>query len=216
MPSDEPRRKFKFPTAFTVLACVLLLVWLASFVVPAGSYKLDKSGAPIPGSYEQLPSCSAPAATAPSLNVESAAESGPSPADAKYALGATVSDLGLPCVDDSALVPVQAAVDRAANGLYGVENDRGFVAADETGFLYGSATIFLFVLAVGAFITVTMKTGAIQTGIGRLALRFRHSGSVLVAILMARLRARRDDLRDVGGDARLLRPARAAGARARL
>jgi uncharacterized ion transporter superfamily protein YfcC len=44
--------------------------------------------------------------------------------------------------------------------------------------------IFLFVLAVGAFITVTMKTEAIQTGIGRLALRFRHSGSALIAILM--------------------------------
>ena len=54
----------------------------------------------------------------------------------------------------------------------------GFVGADEIGFLYGSAQIFLFVLAVGAFITVTMKTGAIQTGIGRLALRFRHSGSL--------------------------------------
>ncbi len=70
------------------------------------------------------------------------------------------------------------------NGLYGIENERGFVSADETGGLYGSAMIFLFVLAVGAFITVTMKTGAIQTGIGRLALRFRHSGSVLIAILM--------------------------------
>jgi uncharacterized ion transporter superfamily protein YfcC len=31
---------------------------------------------------------------------------------------------------------------------------------------------------------VTMKTGAIQTGIGRLALRFRHSGSLLIGILM--------------------------------
>jgi uncharacterized ion transporter superfamily protein YfcC len=40
------------------------------------------------------------------------------------------------------------------------------------------------VLAVGAFITVTMKTEAIQTGIGRLALRFRHSGAILIAILM--------------------------------
>ena len=59
------------------------------------------------------------------------------------------------------------------------------MSADETGALYGSAMIFLFVLAVGAFITVTMKTEAIQTGIGRLALRFRHSGSVLIAILMA-------------------------------
>ena len=185
MPSDEPRRKFRFPTAFTVLACVLLLVWMASFVVPAGRYKLDKSGAPIPGSYEQLPSCSAPAATAPSLNVESAAESGPSPADAKYAPGATVSDLGLPCVDDSLSFRFKQLWDSPANGLYGVENSSGFVGPWEEGFLYGSAAIFLFVLAVGAFITVTMKTGAIQTGIGRLALRFRHSGSVLVAILMA-------------------------------
>ena len=50
--------------------------------------------------------------------------------------------------------------------------------------LYGSAMIFLFVLAVGAFITVTMKTEAIQTGIGRLALRFQNSGPVLIGILM--------------------------------
>ena len=49
-----------------------------------------------------------------------------------------------------------------------------------------SAAIFFFVLAVGAFITVTMKTESIQTGIGRLALRHRHSGSMLVAILMSR------------------------------
>ena len=81
-------------------------------------------------------------------------------------------------------VQVQAALDATPNGLYGVESSRGFVGPWEEGFLYGSAAIFLFVLAVGAFITVTMKTEAIQTGIGRLALRFRHSGSVLVAVLM--------------------------------
>ncbi len=75
--------------------------------------------------------------------------------------------------------------DSPANGLYGVESGNGFVGPWEEGFLYGSAAIFLFVLAVGAFITVTMKTEAIQTGIGRLALRFRHSGSVLVALMMA-------------------------------
>ena len=122
---------------------------------------------------------------------------------------------GVNCVDTSFTLPVQAALDAPPNGLYGVEASNGFVGPWEAGFLYGSAAIFFFVLAVGAFITVTMKTEAIQTGIGRLALRFRHSGSVLIAILMADLRARRDDLRDVGGDARLLRPARAARACAR-
>lgn len=185
MPSEEPRRKFRFPTAFTVLAGVLLLVWLLSFVVAAGRYQVDKSGAPIPGSYAQLPSCSAPAATAPSLQVESPAESGQAPADAANAPGATVSDLGIPCVDDSLSFRFKQLWDSPANGLYGVENSNGFVGPFEEGFLYGSAAIFLFVLAVGAFITVTMKTEAIQTGIGRLALRFRHSGSVLIALLMA-------------------------------
>ena len=120
------------------------------------------------------------------------------------------------CVDTSFTLRFKQLWNAPPNGLYGVEGSNGFVGAWEEGFLYGSAAIFLFVLAVGAFITVTMKTEAIQTGIGRLALRFRHSGSVLIAILMVGLRARRHDLRHVGGDARLLRPARPARARAQL
>jgi uncharacterized ion transporter superfamily protein YfcC len=147
-------KKLKFPTAFTVLAGVLLLVWVASFFVPAGAYKIDaKTGGPVPGSYHKLPSCS---------SVEGDAL----------------------CVETSFDQRLKQLWIAPPNGLYGIENDRGFVSADETGVLYGSAMIFLFVLAVGAFITVTMKTGAIQTGIGRLALRFRHSGSALIAILM--------------------------------
>ena len=63
--------------------------------------------------------------------------------------------------------------------------ETAYISADEEGFLYGSAQIFFFVLAVGAFITMTMETGAIQTGIGRLALRFRRSPAILVAVLMS-------------------------------
>jgi uncharacterized ion transporter superfamily protein YfcC len=153
-PPPEPQKKFKFPTAFTVLAIVLLLVWLASFFVPAGKYATDAAtGSPQPGTYHKLPDCSAAAA-------------------------------GETCVDTSFAFRFKQLWDAPPNGLYGVENATGFVSADEQGFLYGSAAIFFFVLAVGAFITVTMKTGAIQTGIGRLAMRFRHSGTVLIAILM--------------------------------
>jgi len=180
-----PTKKFKFPTAFTVLAAVLLFVWIASFVVPAGVYKKDAAGSPVPGTYHKLPDCSAPAATAPAIDASSPTESGQAPADAAAAPGATVAEAGLPCVDTSFTFRFKQLWDAPPNGLYGVESTRGFVGPWEEGFLYGSAAIFLFVLAVGAFITVTMKTEAIQTGIGRLAIRFRHSGSVLVAILMA-------------------------------
>ena len=38
---EAPSKKFKFPTAFTVLAAVLLLVWIASFFVPAGVYNTN-------------------------------------------------------------------------------------------------------------------------------------------------------------------------------
>ncbi len=184
-PSAGPRKKFTFPTAFTVLFGVLLLVWIASFFIPAGAYKKDADGAPVPGTYAKLPSCSAPAATAPALDADSPTESGQAPADAAAAPGATVSDLGLPCVDTAFWFRFKQLWDATPNGLYGVEAPAtGFVGPWEEGFLYGSAAIFFFVLAVGAFITVTMKTEAIQTGIGRLALRFRSSGYVLIAILM--------------------------------
>src|SRR5947199_2455187 len=153
-PPEEPKKRFKFPTAFTVLALVLLLVWIASFFVPAGKYATNAAtGGPQPGTYHKLPNCSVAAA-------------------------------GTTCVDTSFSFRFKQLWDAPPNGLYGVENATGFVSADEQGFLYGSAAIFFFVLAVGAFITVTMKTGAIQTGIGRLAMRFRHSGAVLIALLM--------------------------------
>src|SRR3954451_8455194 len=57
-PEAPGTRTLKFPTAFTVLAAVLLLVWVASFFVPAGAYKTDpKTAGPVPGSYHELPSC---------------------------------------------------------------------------------------------------------------------------------------------------------------
>jgi uncharacterized ion transporter superfamily protein YfcC len=156
--ADEPAttRRFKFPTALTVLAIVLFVVWIASFFIPAGVYDLDpETGGPIPGSYHELPNCD----------------------------DAAPGEL---CSNRSLSHQFGLLWRATPNGLYGVESvTTRQVSADEEGFLYGSAQIFLFVLAVGAFITMTMKTGAIETGIKRLALRFRHSPALLVAVLMS-------------------------------
>ena len=153
-PTESEPKKRPVPDRVHRPRAVLLLVWIASFIVPAGAYKTDPdSGGPVPGSYRELPPCFE-----------------------RRRRGA--------CVETSFDQRLKQLWIAPPNGLYGIENERGFVGADEVGVLYGSAMIFLFVLAVGAFITVTMKTGAIQTGIGRLALRFRHSGAVLIALLM--------------------------------
>ncbi|MCC2276835.1 YfcC family protein [Streptomyces sp. ET3-23] len=71
------------------------------------------------------------------------------------------------------------------NGLYGVRDPvTGQVSPDATGTLYGSAGVFLFVLAIGAFITVVFTTGALDRGIERLAHRLRNRGALLIAGIM--------------------------------
>ncbi|MWA10434.1 YfcC family protein [Streptomyces sp. BA2] len=71
------------------------------------------------------------------------------------------------------------------NGLYGIQDEKsGVVGPDMAGELYGSAGVFLFVLAIGAFITVVFATGALDRGIGRLAHRLRERGAMLIAGVM--------------------------------
>jgi uncharacterized ion transporter superfamily protein YfcC len=70
------------------------------------------------------------------------------------------------------------------NGLYGIMNADGKIGPDETGELYGAAGVFLFVIAIGIFITMAMSTGAIDNGVARVAQRMSHRGPVLIAVLM--------------------------------
>ncbi|MFI5660086.1 YfcC family protein [Streptomyces sp. NPDC051684] len=72
------------------------------------------------------------------------------------------------------------------NGLYGIQDPKtALVSPDNSGDLYGSAGVFLFVLTIGAFITVVFATGALDRGIGRLAHRLRERGALLIAGVMA-------------------------------
>jgi uncharacterized ion transporter superfamily protein YfcC len=60
----------------------------------------------------------------------------------------------------------------------------GHTGPYNTGDIAGAVAVFFFVLAIGAFITVTIKTGALEAGIGRVTARFRTRGLLLIAILM--------------------------------
>lgn len=70
------------------------------------------------------------------------------------------------------------------NGLYGIQDpETGQVGPFNRGTLFGSAQVFLFILAIGGFMTVVFTTGALDTGIARLAHRFRTRGPVLIVAL---------------------------------
>ena len=71
------------------------------------------------------------------------------------------------------------------NGLYGiVSGETGHIGPYETGDLYGAAGVFMFVLAIGIFITMSMRTGAIDNGVARVANRMGARGAMLIAVLM--------------------------------
>ena len=70
------------------------------------------------------------------------------------------------------------------NGLYGIEDDTGNINYYNEGVLFGAIDVALFIIVIGGFLGVTMKTGAIQAGIGRLVTRLRGRERLMIPILM--------------------------------
>ena len=139
-PTAEPKHGFKLPSAYTILFALIVLMALATWVIPAGAYQLDKEGAPIPGTYSGVDG------------------------DPQRIL------------IDSLTAPI--------NGLYGIENAKGNISYYNTGALFGAIDVALFIIVIGGFLGVTMRTGAIQTGIGRLVARLRGRERWMIPILM--------------------------------
>ena len=79
-------------------------------------------------------------------------------------------------VVDSLLAPI--------NGLYGIEDEAGTISVWNSGELFGAIDVALFILVIGGFLGITMKTGAIQGAIARIVSRLRGREGLLIPILM--------------------------------
>lgn len=173
---SEPKKKgFKFPTAFTVLFFVLLLVFALTFVIKPGAYQYvscdGDTPKPIPASYQQTEN--------EMTFKERLYDLWISPVNGLYG----IRELAEPVEDPTA--EQQAAADETCAGLPAeVVSAPGATGPYNDGSLFGAAQVFFFVLAIGAFITVTIKTGALDAGIARLTHRFRTRANVLIAVLM--------------------------------
>jgi uncharacterized ion transporter superfamily protein YfcC len=136
-----PKKGFALPSAYTILFIIIVVVAIATWVIPAGKYQVNADGEPIPGTYQQVPS-----------NPQR-------------------------IVTDSLMAPI--------NGLYGIKGSDGSVSVWNSGELFGAIDVALFVLVIGGFLGVTMRTGAIQGGIARIVARLKGRERWLIGILMA-------------------------------
>ncbi|WP_426564818.1 YfcC family protein [Angustibacter sp. McL0619] len=136
----ESKHRFTLPSAYTILFALIVVMAVATWIIPAGAYKLDKDGAPIPGTYSEVPSHPAR------------------------------------ILIDSLTAPI--------NGLYGIEDADGKISYYNSGTLFGAIDVALFIIVIGGFLGVTMRTGAIQTGISGLVARLQGRERWMIPILM--------------------------------
>jgi uncharacterized ion transporter superfamily protein YfcC len=136
----ERKRRFTLPSAYTILFALIVLAAIATWIIPAGTYRLNRAGEPIPGTYHEV-------------------EANPQR-----------------IVVDSATAPI--------NGLFGIENAKGNINYYNSGTLFGAIDVALFIIVIGGFLGVTMRTGAIQSGIGRLVRRLHGKERWMIPILM--------------------------------
>ncbi len=71
------------------------------------------------------------------------------------------------------------------NGLYGIEDAKGNINYYNSGTLFGAIDVALFIIVIGGFLGVTMRTGAIQNGIARLVARLKGRERWMIPILMS-------------------------------
>ena len=70
------------------------------------------------------------------------------------------------------------------NGMYGIQDSSGYINIYNSGDLYGAIDVALFILLIGGFLGVSMKTGAIDAGINAVVKKLGSRGKLLITVMM--------------------------------
>jgi uncharacterized ion transporter superfamily protein YfcC len=80
---------------------------------------------------------------------------------------------------------VQQLILAPVNGVYGLRSpDSGRVDTEIVGRMFGQIGIIIFIMAIGAFISVSFATKALEVAVAALAHRLREQGWLLIAAVM--------------------------------
>ncbi len=121
---QEKKKKLSMPTAYTILAAIIVVVAILTWIVPAGQYdmtELNGRDVPVPGTYQQI--------------------------------------------------------ENTPQNLFDI------IKAPAMGF-QDAVDVALFILIIGGFLGVIMKTGAIDAGIANITKTLKGREKIMIPILM--------------------------------
>lgn len=156
------RKKFKMPDSFTILFILIILIGALTWIVPSGEYTYDCANgiSSIDIAQDGTYVCPKSQEAADEITLAIAAEAEISPN--LYTTESTYT---------------YHATEKNSQGVWQV------LMAPVNGF-YEAVDICLFVLIIGGFINVVMKTGALDAGVGALLKKFNKREYLLIPILM--------------------------------
>ena len=80
---------------------------------------------------------------------------------------------------------VEQLVLAPVNGIYGLLSPvRGFVDTETVGRLFGQIGVIVFIMSIGAFISISFATHSLEVAVAALAYRLRRRGWLLIAAVM--------------------------------
>jgi uncharacterized ion transporter superfamily protein YfcC len=80
---------------------------------------------------------------------------------------------------------VEQLVLAPVNGVYGLRNpDTEFISTETVGRVFGQIGIIVFIMSIGAFISVSFATRALEVAVASLAHRLRDQGWLLITAVM--------------------------------
>lgn len=153
-------KKFKMPDSFTILFIIVIVVAVLSWIVPSGEYVNVCNNGQDLLTTDDLTVCPNDDAAATKIS---------------YSLS-TNEEID-PNLYNQEFTYEYRVIDRQSQGIWQVLN------APVNGF-YDAIDIALFVLIIGGFINVVMKTGALDSAIEALLKRFDGNEIKLIPILM--------------------------------
>jgi uncharacterized ion transporter superfamily protein YfcC len=183
----KQKKKFEMPSAFTILLIITVIVAILTWIIPASKYVMVEAGdesalVHVPLDRDRLYDIEMGGDSADTMRETYAAEL----TQTVLSQNPGLSDALKAAVPDAMLAYLQtgdSGVSKSSKNLPARQGIWNIISAPVEGF-FQAKDVALFILVIGGFVGVVMKTGALDATIGSLIKKMHGREIMLIPMLM--------------------------------